>query len=61
MRFHQAHLGLAVQQLKIVGVDIGTGGTSFRHYLAKYNKEQAPLFPGLTERERPTSEKMPAD
>jgi len=61
MRFHQAHLGLAVQQLKIVGVDIGTGGTSFRDYLAKYNKEQAPLFPGLTERERPTSEKSPAD
>jgi tryptophan 2,3-dioxygenase len=61
MRFHQAHLGLAVQQLKIVGVDIGTGGTSFRDYLAKYNKEQAPLFPGLTERERPTSEKIPAD
>jgi tryptophan 2,3-dioxygenase len=48
-RFHQAHLGLAVQQLKIVGVDIGTGGTSFRDYLAKYNKEQAPLFPGLTQ------------
>lgn len=47
-RFHQAHLGLAVQQLKIVGVDVGTGGTSFRDYLAKYNKEQAPLFPGLT-------------
>lgn len=46
-RFHQAHLGLAIQQLKIVGVDIGTGGTSFRDYLAKYNKEQAPLFPGL--------------
>lgn len=47
-RFYQAHLGLAIQQLKIVGVDIGTGGTSFRNYLAKYNKEQAPLFPGLT-------------
>jgi tryptophan 2,3-dioxygenase len=47
-RFHQAHLGLAVQQLKIVGVDVGTGGTSFRVYLAKYNKEEAPLFPGLS-------------
>ncbi|MBV9388973.1 MAG: tryptophan 2,3-dioxygenase [Chroococcidiopsidaceae cyanobacterium CP_BM_ER_R8_30] len=47
-RFHQAHLGLAIQQLKIVGVDVGTGGTSFRNYLAKYNKEEAPLFPGLT-------------
>jgi tryptophan 2,3-dioxygenase len=47
-RFHQAHLGLAVQQLKIVGVDVGTGGTSFRDYLAKYNKEEAPLFPGLS-------------
>ncbi len=48
MRFHQAHLGLAIQQLKIVGVEVGTGGTSFRDYLAKYNQEQAPLFPGLT-------------
>ena len=47
-RFHQSHLGLAVQQLKIVGVEIGTGGTSFRDYLAKYNREQAPLFPGLS-------------
>ncbi len=47
-RFHQAHLGLAIQQLKLVGADFGTGGTSFRDYLAKYNKEQAPLFPGLT-------------
>lgn len=47
-RFHQSHLGLAIQQLKIVGVDVGTGGTSFRNYLAKYNKEEAPLFPGLT-------------
>lgn len=55
-RFHQAHLGLAVQQLKIVGVDVGTGGTSFRDYLAKYNKEQAPLFPGLTEVSAPSNE-----
>jgi tryptophan 2,3-dioxygenase len=47
-RFHQAHLGLAVQQLKIVGADVGTGGTSFRNYLAKYHQELAPLFPGLT-------------
>lgn len=47
-RFHQAHLGLAVQQLKIVGADLGTGGTSFRKYLVKYQKEIAPLFPGLT-------------
>lgn len=46
-RFHQAHLGLAIGQLKIVGVDIGTGGTAFRDYLAKYNKELTPLFPGL--------------
>jgi tryptophan 2,3-dioxygenase len=55
-RFHQAHLGLAVQQLKIVGVDVGTGGTSFRDYLAKYNKEQAPLFPGLTHVGLPNNE-----
>lgn len=55
-RFHQAHLRLAVQQLKIVGVDVGTGGTSFRDYLAKYNKEQAPLFPGLTHVGLPNNE-----
>ncbi|MBH8551727.1 tryptophan 2,3-dioxygenase [Nostocaceae cyanobacterium CENA357] len=46
-QFHQAHLGLAIQQLKMVGADIGTGGTSFRDYLAKYDQEEAPLFPGL--------------
>ena len=46
-QFHQAHLGLAAQQLSLVGVKIGTGGTSFRDYLAKYNREVAPLFPGL--------------
>lgn len=46
-RFHRAHLGLAVQQLKLVGADVGTGSTSFRTYLAKYEKELAPLFPGL--------------
>ncbi|WP_138503559.1 tryptophan 2,3-dioxygenase family protein [Nostoc sp. PA-18-2419] len=46
-QFHQSHLGLAIQQLKIVGVDIGTGGTSFRDYLGKYDTEEAPLFPGL--------------
>ncbi|MGK7913042.1 MAG: tryptophan 2,3-dioxygenase family protein [Synechococcus sp.] len=46
-QFHQAHLGLAAQQLSLVGVDIGTGGTSFRDYLAKYNRDVAPLFPGL--------------
>lgn len=45
--FHQAHLGLAVRQLSIVGVEYGTGGTSFKDYLAKYNREIAPLFPGL--------------
>jgi tryptophan 2,3-dioxygenase len=46
-RFHRAHLGLAVQQLKLVGADVGTGGTSFRRYLAMYEKELAPLFSGL--------------
>jgi tryptophan 2,3-dioxygenase len=45
--FHQAHLALAVRQLAIVGVDVGTGGTSFRDYLAKYGREIAPLFEGL--------------
>lgn len=48
-RFHQAHLKLAVQQLKIVGVEVGTGGTSFKDYLAKYHREEAPLFPGLSQ------------
>jgi len=48
--FHQAHLGLAVRQLSIVGVEYGTGGTSFKDYLAKYNREIAPLFPGLAAR-----------
>ncbi len=37
--FHQAHLALAVRQLAIVGVEIGTGGTSFKDYLARYGKE----------------------
>lgn len=46
-RFHRGHLGLAIQQLKLVGVDVGTGGTSFRDYLAKYDRELAPLFPEL--------------
>jgi tryptophan 2,3-dioxygenase len=45
--FHQAHLALAVRQLAIVGVEVGTGGTSFKDYLAKYGKEVAPLFDGL--------------
>jgi tryptophan 2,3-dioxygenase len=38
-----------VRQLAIVGVEVGTGGTSFRDYLAKYGKEIAPLFEGLPE------------
>ena len=42
--FHQGHLALAVRQLAIVGVEIGTGGSSFKEYLAKYGKEIAPLF-----------------
>jgi tryptophan 2,3-dioxygenase len=45
--FHQAHLALAVRQLAIVGVEVGTGGTSFKDYLAKYGREIAPLFEGL--------------
>jgi tryptophan 2,3-dioxygenase len=47
--FHQAHLALAVRQLAIVGVEIGTGGSSFKDYLAKYGREIAPLFDGLPE------------
>jgi tryptophan 2,3-dioxygenase len=45
--FHRSHLNLAVVQLRRVGVEVGTGGTSFRTYLAKYEQELAPLFPGL--------------
>jgi tryptophan 2,3-dioxygenase len=48
-RFHRAHLGLAVQQLQLVGVKHGTGGTSFQDYLTKYDKQVAPLFPGLAQ------------
>jgi tryptophan 2,3-dioxygenase len=45
--FHQAHLALAIRQLAIVGVEIGTGGSSFKDYLARYGKDIAPLFEGL--------------
>jgi tryptophan 2,3-dioxygenase len=47
LAFHKAHLGLAVTQLRKVGVEIGTGGTLFRDYLAKYEKQISPLFAGL--------------
>jgi len=46
-RFHRNHLALAAQQLEIVGATRGTGGTAFQEYLAKYEREVAPLFPGL--------------
>jgi tryptophan 2,3-dioxygenase len=45
--FHKAHLNLAVEQLRRVGVDTGTGGTSFKQYLAKFEADVAPLFEGL--------------
>lgn len=45
--FHQAHLSVAVRQLKLVGAQLGTGGTDFRTYLKKFNEDVAPLFPGL--------------
>jgi tryptophan 2,3-dioxygenase len=48
--FHQSHLHLAVVQLRKVGVEVGTGGTSFKDYLARYGREVAPLFEGLTDR-----------
>jgi tryptophan 2,3-dioxygenase len=47
LTFHKAHLNLAVEQLRRVGVDVGTGGTSFKQYLAKFEVEVAPLFEGL--------------
>ena len=49
LRFHRAHLVVATEQLARVGVHVGTGGTSFRDYLARYEREQAPLFEGLAE------------
>ncbi|WP_119168083.1 tryptophan 2,3-dioxygenase family protein [Algihabitans albus] len=48
LQFHRAHLQLATRQLQMVGVETGTGGTSFRDYLQKYDKTVAPLFPGLS-------------
>lgn len=48
LQFHRAHLQLATRQLEIVGVEVGTGGTSFRDYLQTYDKTVAPLFPGLS-------------
>ncbi len=47
LRFHRVHLELAVQQLEKIGATYGTGGTSFRDYLAKYEREHAPLFSAL--------------
>lgn len=47
LAFHRAHLQLAVVQLTRVGVDVGTGGTSYKDYLAKYEALLAPLFPML--------------
>jgi tryptophan 2,3-dioxygenase len=45
LAFHRAHLQLATVQLTRVGVEIGTGGTSYRDYLAKYEAMLSPLFP----------------
>lgn len=45
--FHRAHLQLAVVQLARVGAEVGTGGTSFQDYLARYTRDVAPLFDGL--------------
>jgi tryptophan 2,3-dioxygenase len=47
LAFHRAHLQLAVVQLTRVGVEVGTGGTSYKDYLAKYEALLAPLFPML--------------
>lgn len=45
LAFHRAHLQLAIVQLTRVGVEVGTGGTSYKDYLAKYEAELAPLMP----------------
>jgi tryptophan 2,3-dioxygenase len=54
--FHRSHLQLAAVQLARVGVEVGTGGTSFKDYLARYEAELAPLFPML--RARPEIEEI---
>lgn len=36
-----------MQQLEKIGATYGTGGTSFRDYLATYEREHAPLFSAL--------------
>lgn len=53
LAFHRAHLRLAEVQLARVGVEVGTGGTSFKDYLAKYEAMLAPLFPMLKIRADP--------
>jgi Tryptophan 2,3-dioxygenase (vermilion) len=45
--FHRVHRQLAIQQLELVGVTYGTGGTSFRDYLQRYEREVVPLFAEL--------------
>lgn len=45
--FHRGHLHLAAVQLQRVGATLGTGGTSFKDYLARYEREVQPLFEGL--------------
>ena len=50
LTFHRIHRQLAIQQLEMVGVDYGTGGTSFRDYLARYEQQAQPLFAGLSPR-----------
>lgn len=49
LAFHRIHRQLAIQQLELVGVTYGTGGTSFRDYLQRYERDAAPLFGGLAE------------
>lgn len=47
--FHRIHLGVAVAQLARVGVESGTGGTTFKEYLTRYEREVYPLFRGLSD------------
>jgi tryptophan 2,3-dioxygenase len=49
LRFHQAHLAVAKTQLARVGVQTGTGGSSFAAYLQRYEDRHGTLFPGLSE------------
>ncbi|WP_039716004.1 hypothetical protein [Scytonema millei] len=53
LAFHQMIIDMervldALSKALDTDVEVGTGGTSFKDYLAKYHREEVPLFPGLS-------------